>query len=420
MSHLIDIHGSCVSAGIVDFGEKEGFCQENIYCFRQCMPCDVLPHLELPQVPEELFPKETFPQVAYTNQYFRHSFQKDSLSRLLSSESRFLMVDLFDLCQNVVFFQNSSFPSHDNLFFTSEYYKEHSNLFKTLSFFQMKSKEWYRYIDHFMEFVCKKYDKVILNKLTCNNTYLSLQHTMHPMPQERFLFGNAAYNPQFHAVEEHISQHFPVTVLDYSKFFSSYETFTIKGRVFPSPAPVHFEPLYYQAGAAALKQIIQGESRSIYRALPFDVIATLLQQPMSTEEYSTYHQCKTSPFHGINLLNSLFMPISLDHLLEERFALSGIYSSASRSFPPFSTTTLPQWISFFTQHSTHPSPFVASLFQSGLHCVTTFQTLSLEALLELYHKTEEKTALWYLLLAFLDLNWFNHPEVVALVASYDQ
>ena len=103
----VDVHGSCVARGI--FNADMGSDIEVNQCFsRNSIVCCMMPAVETDINTDQLVYKSE-----YAKRCVKYSLDKSTVSRLLSSESDFLVVDFFDLCQHVAVAGETTFSTYD-------------------------------------------------------------------------------------------------------------------------------------------------------------------------------------------------------------------------------------------------------------------------------------------------------------------
>jgi len=111
---MIDIHGSCVSRDC--FNREE--CNEikvNYYLSRNNIVSTMMPPVDLEFNHGDLrnFTSE------YSERCMRLALNKETVPRLLGSDSEFLVVDFYDLCQPVAAYKNSTFSTYDYTFYNA-------------------------------------------------------------------------------------------------------------------------------------------------------------------------------------------------------------------------------------------------------------------------------------------------------------
>ena len=163
-----DVHGSCVSRSLLN-GADEKLLSCNLNFSRNCLVSSVMPPAELPTTKEELFPNLS----DYQNRCMRYAIDKSTVQQLLESTCENILIDFFDLMQNVACYKNTTFSTYDTLFFGSKCFKQHKEEIGTLCFLEIPTFLWYGYVDIYFQKIMDKYKKVILVRITCADKYIS-------------------------------------------------------------------------------------------------------------------------------------------------------------------------------------------------------------------------------------------------------
>lgn len=407
----IDVHGSCVSRDILSYCDEKSI-KCNSYFSRNCLVSAVMPPAELPVDDEYLLVERS----EYQNRCMRYSIDKTTIPQLLQSESEYLMIDLFDLCQDVISYKNTTFSYYDTLFFNTKNYLDNKASMMLINFFDIPTYLWYGYIDIYFEKMMK-FDNIILCRLQCCEKYISKSNKIETIPESKLAYGNAKYNNKLKDLEEYIIQKYDPFVLDFSKYFIANEKFN------PDVTPVHFDELYYFASKLAVELIVQGNKQKYYCDLTMDIIAQILKLDIPSKEYLIFNKSKTSPFIGLGLLNSMFFQISDEYLLENRFLIGYIYEEAFNYFNKIENITLTNWLEFFNTYKikdiAKKTKYLANILKNTLSNIEHIILMSKDDIKILFYKyLNDNDLLWIFILNVLYIIYPNDSEIKKLIKIY--
>lgn len=430
----VDIHGSCVTREIFNFFDEntKKEIKVNQYFYRQNIVSSMMPETGLPTDFENI--GGGIEEKEFLRRSLNYALDKSTVPRLLNSESKCLIVDLFDVFEFVMTYKNTTFSTVDELFWGTPNFKENFDEIKRMNFCEIATCYWYGYIDLYFKSMTGKFDKVILNRLSRCEIYISENGTMRSIMEDysHNTGSSAEHNLSVRVLEEYIIDRYDVYVMNYTKYFVGEHEATPYGI-----AASHFEKLYYQTGKDILPLIIKQELskehtkeytkkifKKTYAQLPKNIISKILRRDFLNEEYLKYHKGKLSPFFSFGLLNSLFATILDIDLLQNRIYIADIYDSLEMDFIDDEFYELEKWKEFFSKDKTKSlftkTPYLQTKLNNAIDNINYVENLSPEECVGLINKlVDKRDLLWIFVLNVSFCLYKENDEINKFIKSFN-
>lgn len=312
---LVDIHGSCLSRNIFNVSKDTNISVNN-YFSRNNIVSSMMPPADISTTQEELVYNSE-----YSHRCLRNAIEKNTVPLLLKSDSNFLVIDFFDLCQPVVSYKNTTFSTYDYSFFNTAAFKNEPEKFQNVNFLDIPTCLWYGYMDIYWEKMIEKFGaNIILIRVKCRNQYISTNREVKDTPSRLLRFGDAAFNKQLLELEEYIIQKYNPYVIDVSKYFIADENHN------PDVTPVHFEENYSISSWSLMQNIIVNKPKQRYHDnLSPKVVSELLGRDLDDHNFELIWKDTESCFVGNDLLDDIAKKSDTKDIIENRRWLSVLY-----------------------------------------------------------------------------------------------
>lgn len=249
----IDIWGSCVSRESINrcpdaFVGKYIFKQAQILAYED--PIDA----EFPEGAD-----------AFCGNFWRRRTMKDAFDRngfdvLNESESRWLMVDFYDLICNMAEYNGGLFET-DEFILRTDFYKSIKNDCKDCYLFEKRDMKYcFENITRFANDVAEMYgDNIILIKAEPKNKFINVDYYLEDMKEDRVFEIKKKF---ISLCEERFSNVTGCYVIDISKHFYSSDRFPLGGAHI-----VHYEDEFYRQAALYISEILKGTEKKIFSSV---------------------------------------------------------------------------------------------------------------------------------------------------------
>ncbi|GHV48327.1 hypothetical protein FACS189499_07510 [Clostridia bacterium] len=283
----VDIHGSCVSRNIFNAEETPDIKTVQFFSRNNIVSC-MMPPLSVEYMTEQLVHNSE-----YARRCVQYSLDKSTVSRLLNSDSDFLVVDFFDMCQHVAVSGNTTFSTYD---YTMTRVDGISKIIEgQVNFLELPKFFWYSYVDIYWDTMVDKFgSNIVLVRLSCCDRYMRASGGVTPLPERVLGFGNRIYNNALAELEDWIEEN------------------------------------YRKSAYAIMEHIIRDRPEQRYfDNLPPEITAHLLDRQVSPADFKNLLHDYAKPFCSCEFLDSLCILLSDDEIVENRFWLARLY----RDFP---------------------------------------------------------------------------------------
>lgn len=335
-SVTVDILGSCVSRVVLLGGDisKRGTINENIniryFLDKHNIVCCMLQAPFTREEVESIQAEELWDSSRLRS--LKQSLNKYTIPMLLSGESDFLIIDLYELMTDVAFFDKTMFSTTCHEFFNTKLYKEkYIGKVGTINFMNINSFLWYGYIDLFFEKIISKYDsdKIILNRIRSSSHYITKDGYIQEIPQQflKPFHANYKYNEQLSEIEDYIINKYNISVIDFSKYF------IVDEKLWTNLNGVHYQKMFYEQSLIALEDIILNNSKQkYYNKLTCKCISDILMIDFDNDlEYLKYFRQIDSPFNACDILDSICLKFTEDEVINNRQFISALYLAAHKN-----------------------------------------------------------------------------------------
>lgn len=261
----------------------------------------------------------------YAERCMRFALNKQTVPRLLDSDSEYLVVDFFDLCQPAASYRATTFSTYDYTFYNTAAYQSQKEQFSVVDFNDVPVFLWYGYVDCYFRLMMKKFNgKVILNRLDCSGIYLSRGDVVEDIPENLRFFGDPKYNQMLYALENYIIDQYHPYVVDISKYFIPDADYN------PDVTPVHYEEAYWILQSGIMQEIIGGGERRYFDILPPSIVSDLLERPVSDKDFDRIYATRALPFETSTILDYFFQLQEFDDIAKNRHFIASLYRQYER------------------------------------------------------------------------------------------
>lgn len=246
----VDIWGSCISREAVN---RNPSLHVSSYIFKQPQVLTFEPPINC-EVPDDV---QRFCNNKWRMRTIADSFSRNGIQTLCDN-SKWLIVDFYDLICNMVLYNGQLFEI-DDFIERTDFYRSIKNLCKPAYLFREKTKQFCAdSILHFAEFVDVKYGaNVILIKADLKTRYIGLDGKLHDIPNSRDTAEKQEFIEYF---ENRFAELTDCYIVDISKHFYSSDSFPHGGAHI-----VHYEDEFYTEACAIISDIIiNGSGKHIY------------------------------------------------------------------------------------------------------------------------------------------------------------
>lgn len=315
MAVLVDVHGSCVSRSCFKLIEESKLHVQNNFSRNHIVSC-MMPPANISFSHGELVRHNS----EYAERCMRLALNKQTVPLLLESNSEYLVIDFFDLCQPVTAYFNTTFSTYDYTFYNVAAYREKKEQFQTLDFIDVPVCLWYGYVDHYFQLMTEKFGgKIILNRLNCSDIYLNRENKIREIPKNLRFFGDPKYNQLLCDLENYVIDRYHPCVVDISKYFIPDEHYN------PDTTPVHYEEKYEVVQSSSILRIVEGSRKRYYDTLPLSVVSDLLERPVSDSDFSDIYSKRTLPFETDTVLDYFFQAQKIVEIVKNRRFIASVY-----------------------------------------------------------------------------------------------
>lgn len=249
----IDIWGSCVSRESINRC-PDAFVGKYIFKQAQILAYEDAVDAEFPEGAE-----------AFCGNFWRRRTMKDAFNRngfdvLNESESRWLMVDFYDLICNMAEYNGGLFET-DEFILRTDFYKSIKNDCKDCYLFEKRDMKYcFESITRFANDVSEMYgDNIILIKAEPKNKFINVDYHLEDMKEDRVFEIKKKF---ISLCEERFSSVTGCYVIDISKHFYSSDRFPLGGAHI-----VHYEDEFYRQAALYISEILKGTEKKIFSSV---------------------------------------------------------------------------------------------------------------------------------------------------------
>lgn len=312
---LVDVHGSCVSRSCFNLIDQSKIQVQNFFSRNNIVSC-MMPPAELEFSHGELLQYSS----EYSERCMRFALNKQTVPTLLDSNAEYLVVDLFDFCQPVASYRDTTFSTYDYTFYNTAAYQAQKAQFAMIDFIDVPPCLWYCHVDRYFQLMMEKFKgKVILNRLSCSNIYLTGKNTIKDIPENLRFFGDSKYNHMLYDLENYIIDNHCPFVVDISKYFIPDEHYNA------DTTAVHYEEAYEILQSRIIMEIIEGNGRRYFDTLPLPYVSDLLERPVSDQEFLDIYSQRALPFETNTVLDYFFQVQEMDEVVKNRRFIASIY-----------------------------------------------------------------------------------------------
>lgn len=246
----LDIWGSCVSRESAN-RSKDAYI--GTYIFKQSPILAFEPPVEV-EFPEGT---EKFCGNKWRRRTMRDSFMRSGDADIKGSESRWILLDLYDLISRMADYHGALFEI-DDFICRTDFYKEIKPECTECYLFEKRDMKYcFETMTRFAEMILEKYgENIILIKTEPKNMYIDLDYRLAPLEDD----GMFEIKKKFISLcEERFASVTGCYVIDISKHFYSSDSFPLGGAHI-----VHYEDEFYRQTGEYINEILAGSSRRVF------------------------------------------------------------------------------------------------------------------------------------------------------------
>ncbi|MGN1339638.1 MAG: CapA family protein [Oscillospiraceae bacterium] len=246
----LDIWGSCVSRESANHS-KDAYI--GTYIFKQS------PILAFEKPVEAEFPEnaDKFCGNRWRRRTMRDSFLRSGDADIEGSESRWILLDFYDLISRMAEYKGALFEI-DDFICRTDFYKEMQPECTECYLFEKRDMKYcFETMTRFAEMILKKYgEHIILIKTEPKDMFIDLDYRLQPLEDD----GMFEIKKKFISLcEERFASVTGCYVIDISKHFYSSDSFPLGGAHI-----VHYEEEFYRQAGEYINEIISGSSRRVF------------------------------------------------------------------------------------------------------------------------------------------------------------
>lgn len=246
----LDIWGSCVSRESAN-RSKDAYI--GTYIFKQS------PILAFEPPVEAEFPEgaEAFCGNKWRRRTMRDSFMRSGDADIKGSDSRWILLDFYDLISRMAEYRGALFEIDDFICRTDFYKSIQKECTECYLFEKRDMKYCFETMTRFAEMISEKYgEHIILIKTEPKNMYIDLDYRLKPLEDD----GMFEIKKKFISLcEERFASVTGCYVIDISKHFYSSDSFPLGGAHI-----VHYEDEFYRQTGEYINEILSGSSRRVF------------------------------------------------------------------------------------------------------------------------------------------------------------
>ncbi|ACL22189.1 hypothetical protein Dhaf_4181 [Desulfitobacterium hafniense DCB-2] len=319
----VDVHGSCVSRDIFNHPDNK-HADVNLYFARNNIVSCIMPPVDFSI---DVLDKNEMNYSDYQFRCLRYALEKQTIPMLLDSNSQFLVIDLFDFCQDVAIYKQTTFSTYDYTFYNSSFYKNNANQFGSCNILELPDFIWYSYVDLYWQNIKLKYkDNIVLVRLTCCDSYIDSNKRIKLIPDNKLFFGNAKYNEKIRNIEDYIISKYEPYIIDVSKYFIADYTYN------HDVTPVHYQRAYIDTSWVIMQYIINDHPKTKYYdcILPA-ILSCMLDDDFEDFELKNLLSKLPNLFSSSEFVDEIFRTFSVDEIVDNRKFISFVYGQLSRA-----------------------------------------------------------------------------------------
>lgn len=246
----LDIWGSCVSRESAN-RSKDAYI--GTYIFKQSPILAFEPPVEV-EFPEDT---EKFCGNRWRRRTMRDSFLRSGDADIAGSESRWILLDFYDLISRMAEYRGALFEIDDFICRTDFFREIQTECTECYLFEKRDMKYCFETMTRFAEMILKKYgEHIILIKTEPKDSYIDLDYRLQPMEDD----GMYEIKKKFISLcEERFASVTGCYVIDISKHFYSSDSFPLGGAHI-----VHYEDEFYRQTGEYINEILSGSSRRVF------------------------------------------------------------------------------------------------------------------------------------------------------------
>lgn len=254
----IDIWGSCVSREAIKYSSGT---HVGKYIFKQAPVLAFEPPIDV-EIPEDA---KQFSGNKWRASTIASSLKRDGLQVISGSQSKWLMVDLYDLICKMTEYNGALFEI-DEFIVRTEFYRGISGKCRDCSLFEKRDMKYcFDMITKFANAMSEKYGgNIILIKAEPKNTYINMEGRTAKLSDD----GLYDIRKKFISLcEERFATVTECYVIDISRRFYASDSFPLGGAHM-----VHYEEEFYRLAGEYISEIVRGTERHVFDSVDEDYL----------------------------------------------------------------------------------------------------------------------------------------------------